>query len=220
MHEGQVKAATLAHVRKANGCRRKPIITAEFSLGSSGVRADIVVFAETTIGFEIKTAKDTLRRLPLQMKAYARYFNHAVAIVAPCHVSNVTNDHLYGASLWTYDEKGSLSLLHEGITNIVDNNALEDMMTQAEHRRGNFRAAMEARYGSTSQRFWEAVARRSIRADDLPLLSRFSDARAQARRWAGEYEAHWSNWLAAQAALPLHQPDQSSSVFSAAAGSL
>lgn len=108
MDEGQVKAAVLTRVREANGRRQKPIVTAEFTLGGSGVRADLAVFAETSIGFEIKTARDTLRRLPTQMAAYVRYFEHAVAIVAPYHVQHVTLDALHGGSLWTYDESGTL----------------------------------------------------------------------------------------------------------------
>lgn len=203
MDEGQVKAAVLMRVREATGRRRKPIVTAEFTLGSSGVRADLATFAETSIGFEIKTAKDTLRRLPTQMAAYARYFDHAVAIVAPCHVPNVASDALHGGSLWTYDEDGILQPLVEGQVNTVDEEALVDLMTQAERRRGDFRAAIVGRYDATSRQFWTAVSRRSIRCDDLPLLSRFTEARTQARRLAAEREAYWSRWMAAQNGLAL-----------------
>jgi len=203
MDEGQVKAAVLTRVREANGRRRKPIVTAEFTLGSSGVRADLAVFAETTIGFEIKTAKDTLRRLPGQMEAYARYFDHAVAVVAPCHVPHIAPRLLHGGSLWTYDDEGVLHPLFEGRVNIVDHHALMDVMTQAERREGNFRAAIASRYEATSRQFWAAVARRSIRSNDLPLLSRFHEARVQARRLAAEREAQWGRWRAAQGGLAL-----------------
>ena len=201
MDEGQVKAAVLTRVREATGRRRKPIVTAEFTLGSSGVRADLAVFAETSIGFEIKTAKDTLRRLPGQMAAYARYFDHAVAIVAPCHVPNIVPHALHGGSLWTYDEDGILQPLVEGQVNAVAAEALIDLMTQAERRRGDFREAVAARYESTSRQFWAAVSRRSIGSADLPLLSRFTEARTQARRLASEREAQWARWLSAQGGL-------------------
>jgi len=198
MDEGQVKAATLTHVRAAAGRRAKPIVTAEFTLGDSGVRADLAVFAETTIGFEIKTARDTLRRLASQMEAYCRHFDHAIAIVAPCHVPNVTAAHLFGAALWTYDGMGALRLVTPGAVNIVEDATLAGVMTQAERRKGDFRAAIAARYAGTSHHFWSTVARRSIRPGDLPLLSRFTDLRDQARRLAAEREARWSRWLAAQ----------------------
>ncbi|MEH3035573.1 MAG: sce7726 family protein [Sphingomonas adhaesiva] len=198
MNEGQVKTAVLTHVREATGRRRKPIVTAEFTLGSSGVRADLAVFAETSIGFEIKTAKDTLRRLPAQMAAYARYFDHAVAIVAPCHVPNVAPDALHGGSLWTYDEDGVLQPLVDGQVNVVADEALIDLMTQAERRRGDFRAAIAARYDATSRQFWAAVSRRSIRSADLPLLSRFAEGRMQARKLVEERMAYWVQWAEAQ----------------------
>lgn len=198
MDEGEVKAAVLTRVREANDRRRKPIVTHEFSLGSSGVRADLAVFAETTIGFEIKTVRDTLRRLPTQMRAYSQYFDHAVAIVAPCHLSHIRTSILHGGSLWTFDDHGALLPVVEGCVNVVDDEALIDLMTQAERHKGNFRAAMAARYEATSRQFWTAVARRSIRSNDLPLLSRFNEARIQARRLAAERDARWSRWLAAQ----------------------
>lgn len=201
MDERQVKAATLMRLREEYGRRRKPVITAEFSLGSSGVRADLVLFAEETTGFEIKTARDTLRRLPSQMKAYARHFNHSVAIVAPCHLPHLIADHLCGASVWTYDDEGVLSVIRTGIANVVDDAALNDVLTQAERRTCDFRAAMKARYAATSSHFWRTVSRRSIRPDDLPLLSRFADIRAQARRFAEERDTRWLYWLAAQGCL-------------------
>ncbi|WP_077145468.1 sce7726 family protein [Sphingopyxis sp. KK2] len=201
MDEAQVKAATLNYVRKMNGRRRKPVVTAEFSLGSSGVRADLVVFADTVIGFEIKTARDSLRRLPSQMHAYARYFDHAVAIVAPSHLKNLKFDDLQGASLWTYDKRGDVTVLHVGNQNNVGPDALLDVLTQSERRKRHYAEAMIARYGPTSRQFWDTVGRRAICAEDLPLLSRFSESRDQAKRWASHRKDRWSHWLAAQDAL-------------------
>lgn len=203
MDEKQVKAAALMHLRKQYIRRRKPLITAEFSLGSSGVRADLVLFAEQTIGFEIKTAKDTLRRLPSQMQAYARYFNEAIVIAAPCHVRNVMDENLHGASVWTYDDNGVLTVLRAGVVNAVDESTLADLLTQAERRKSSYRAAMEGRYAATSRHFWQTVSRRSIRPDDLPLLSRFTEHRAEARRIAKERDTRWSRWLAAQGCLEI-----------------
>lgn len=198
MDERQVKAAALMRLRKMCGRRRKPIITAEFLLGSSGVRADLAVFGDETIGFEIKTAKDTLRRLQSQMDAYSRYFDRVVLIAAPCHLPKLVAERLGGASVWTYDEKGVLSVFRDGMTNVVDEAALNDLLTQAERGKRQFKEAMSARYAITSRNFWRAVSRRSIQSGDLMLLSRFADSRAQARRLAEERDARWSNWLAAQ----------------------
>ena len=198
MDEANVKALVLSRVREASGRRKKPVVASEFSLGSSGVRADLAIFAETTIGVEIKTARDTLRRLSSQMAAYSRYFDHSIAVVAPCHVRNLTDDHLQGSSLWTYDDEGMLRVLHTGSRNVVEPSALLDVLTQAERRLVEFDTAMQRRYGETSATFWRSVTRRAIRPQDLALLSRFVGAREQAKRAAAERESRWSQWLTAQ----------------------
>jgi len=198
MDEAKVKALVLTRVREAAGRRKKPVVTSEFSLGSSGVRADLAIFAETTIGVEIKTARDTLRRLSSQMAAYSRYFDHSIAVVAPCHLRNLTEDHLQDSSLWTYNDEGTLEVLRTGPRNVVEPNALTDVLTQTERRSLEFGTAMEQRYGETSATFWRSVSRRAIRPEDLSLLSRFAEAREQARRTAAERESRWSQWLTAQ----------------------
>lgn len=198
LDEAAVKALVLMRVREAAGRRKKPVVALEFSLGSSGVRADLAIFAETTIGVEIKTARDSLRRLPSQMAAYSRYFDHTIAVVAPCHLRNLIERQLHGASLWTYDEGGDLAIRHVGVQHSVEPSALLDTLTQAERRSLEFGAAMSRRYGKTSETFWQSVSRRKIRPEDLSLLSRFANAREQAKKWADERELIWSQWLLAQ----------------------
>ncbi len=198
MNEADCKAAALSYIRGTYGHGREPIVTLEFSLGSSGTRADLAVLGDKLIGFEIKTAKDTLRRLRSQMASYFSYFNEVVVIVARCHVKNITSTCLGRASLLTYDDDGRLETLKSGENNIVHNDALNDVMTQAERRKGNFLTAMENRYGRTSERFWTAVTGREIEIDDLPLLSRFAELRERERRLVNEQKNQWSQWIAAQ----------------------
>lgn len=213
MDEAHVKSTILTHVRKLAGKGQKPIVTAEFTLGSSGTRADLALFAEGSIGIEIKTELDTLRRLPGQMEAYSRYFELVIAVVAPKHVERVSKDELFGASLWTYDHRGSLREVRRGQPNSISCEALSDLLTQAERNKDDFRGAMADRYGETSAQFWQAVARRSVKPQDLRLLSRFAEKREQAKYFAEVREAQWASWLAAQG---CDQISQSSSVSSAA----
>jgi hypothetical protein len=49
-------------------------------------RADVAVIGPTMDGFEIKTARDTLRRLPRQAAAYARLFDRCYVVLADRHV--------------------------------------------------------------------------------------------------------------------------------------
>src|SRR3954451_13577948 len=57
----------------------------EFWVPRSNERADIAVIGTHIDGFEIKTERDTLRRLPRQAGAYARLFDRCTAVVADRH---------------------------------------------------------------------------------------------------------------------------------------
>ena len=54
MDEAAVKAQVLAFIREAGGSR-EAVVTAEFSLGRSGIRADLALLADDElVGIEIK----------------------------------------------------------------------------------------------------------------------------------------------------------------------
>jgi hypothetical protein len=57
----------------------------EFWVPGSNERADLVVIGERLDGFEIKTAHDTLARLPRQVSAYGRLFERCNVVVAERH---------------------------------------------------------------------------------------------------------------------------------------
>ena len=50
------------------------------------VRVDVGVVAGALWGYEIKSAHDTLRRLPKQVEVYSRVLDFAVLVVAECHL--------------------------------------------------------------------------------------------------------------------------------------
>lgn len=56
----------------------------------SNERADLAVLGRTMDGFEIKTERDTLRRLPRQVLAYGRLFDRCTVVVANKHREKVT----------------------------------------------------------------------------------------------------------------------------------
>lgn len=58
----------------------------EFWVPRSYERADVAVIGPTMDGFEIKTARDTLKRLPRQAAAYARLFDRCCVVLADRHV--------------------------------------------------------------------------------------------------------------------------------------
>ena len=58
----------------------------EFWVPRSNERADLAVIGHLMHGFEIKTERDTLKRLPRQACAYGRLFDRCTAVVAERHL--------------------------------------------------------------------------------------------------------------------------------------
>jgi hypothetical protein len=57
----------------------------EFWMPCTNARADLVAVGSSLDGFEIKTSRDTLRRLPRQALAYGRVFDTCTAVVDERH---------------------------------------------------------------------------------------------------------------------------------------
>lgn len=60
----------------------------EFWVPRSNERADVAVIGALMQGYEIKTERDTLKRLPRQSEAYARVFDRCHAVLAERHVKH------------------------------------------------------------------------------------------------------------------------------------
>ncbi len=60
----------------------------EFPLYGGDVRADLVVVNGRLHGYEIKSARDTLDRLPRQVQAYGAVFDRASIVVSECHLDS------------------------------------------------------------------------------------------------------------------------------------
>ena len=58
----------------------------EFWVPRTNERADVVAIGSRLWGFEIKTDRDTLTRLPRQVEAYSRLFDRCAVVVAERHL--------------------------------------------------------------------------------------------------------------------------------------
>jgi len=67
------------------------LIVEELGVCRGTVRVDLAVISETLKGFEIKSDKDTLKRLPSQAAAYNRVFDTVTIVVGPRHLKGVTD---------------------------------------------------------------------------------------------------------------------------------
>lgn len=208
MDEAAVKAQVLSHIRQASG-RRKPILTAELTLGTSGTRADVAVLSDgELIGLEIKTKRDSLRRLPAQLEAYSRYFDQVVVVAALCHFAELAEMDLCGASVWC-STKNRLDPVIPGKANSVSPLAYLDLMTRQEKKevvarsdatvRDHYFDTFTRRYAQTSRSLWRSVVGRKIKAADVRLLSRFDERRTAYQVMAQEREERWQRWQDAYA---------------------
>ena len=84
MTEAEVRESLRAQVL-ASACSSAEAIF-EFWVPQSNERADVAVVGATIDGFEIKTERDSLKRLPRQADAYTRVFDRCHAVLARRHV--------------------------------------------------------------------------------------------------------------------------------------
>lgn len=217
--ERWVKAAVLTKVREAATGGPLPLVTAELTLGSSGIRADLGILAEDFIGIEIKTARDSLRRLSSQIEAYQRYFDYTVLVVSESHLNQIDAKRVGSTAIWVFEDSGDISEWHQGSRNHIDLRYRLDLLTQKERRRllsrsalthlvlanetelgdlfGNHQLAqaLRERYSETSQSFWESTKDRAISSTDLKLLSRFADARTKALEHSKHQLSDRQKWV-------------------------
>lgn len=62
------------------------LVVDEFWIPGSRARADVCVISGELWGYEIKSARDTLRRLPRQVEAFSRLFDRCTAVLATKHL--------------------------------------------------------------------------------------------------------------------------------------
>ncbi len=85
MDDHVVREAFLRRWAKDPRARGDSLLIEELSLGAGSPRIDIAVLGTRLIGFEIKSDKDTLYRLPDQMKAYSQVFDKVTLLVSYKH---------------------------------------------------------------------------------------------------------------------------------------
>lgn len=95
----------------------------EFWVPRSNERADVAVIGASMDGFEIKTGRDTLKRLPRQAAAYARVFDRCYVVLAERHVEDALDilPAWWGITVIRGDSMPSFERIREaGINHSVD----------------------------------------------------------------------------------------------------
>lgn len=154
MMEAVVRGALRAHLL-TNLAGAKGIVD-ELWVPVSNERADVAVIGRGMDGFEIKTERDTLKRLPRQMVAYGRLFDRCTAVVAERHREHaedvlpdwwgLTTVHINGGVAFNTvrsPDRGLLALLEDGRWDEPD--SLSELEADADKVFADFMRVMQAR---------------------------------------------------------------------------
>jgi hypothetical protein len=193
LKELDLKAIVLTQLRKQKAINRSTILTTEYSISASNLRADLAILGSEFIGVEIKSEVDTLRRLSHQLFGYLSVFDRVILVVAEKHWNNIKEKDLGATEIWRIDNRGSIVSIRPPLTSaaLVNRVGLVSLMTKRERAKMKidlstineidqkevFSCAFRNRFSKTSLDFWNQVGRKKINSLDLKLLSRFRDRR-------------------------------------------
>ena len=199
--ETHIKAAVLQKLRELGAVTRRATIANEFAVGKTSVRADLAILGSSFIGVEIKSERDSLRRLHRQLSVYKGHFDRTIVVLAARHIevaAKLTQD---GVEVWRFDNDGSLHILSVATGSLQEGDTLLGLLTQVELKRwaklgprAAFQKAFQEKYRLTSAAFWSEVGRKRIVSNHLRTLSRFLVEREEERAWHEIKAAEWSRW--------------------------
>lgn len=90
MRDEAIRSALLAELRRAVEADPEALIVEELGLCEGTARVDVAVIGAALAGYEIKSDRDTLARLPGQIEIYNRTFDLVTVVAAGAHVEKVS----------------------------------------------------------------------------------------------------------------------------------
>lgn len=177
-------------------------IVDEFWVPRSNERADLALVGPLLAAFEIKTARDSLSRLPRQADAYARIFDSCTAVVAERHM-DATRELLpawWGLVLIDHDaSRPRLEWVRESRSNPGrDSETLVRLLWKEEVRRALENLGESTTSGATRRVLWQEllakttqnqlcdVVRAALIARD-PASARIPSNRFKVKRLAADH---------------------------------
>jgi len=89
MKDRQIRDGLRAQLASAHAGDPDTLILDELGIATGRGRADVVVINGRLDGYEIKSERDSVRRLRGQARIYSRVFDRATIVVAPSHLRSV-----------------------------------------------------------------------------------------------------------------------------------
>lgn len=187
--EAELKAAVLNYLVRCGRIDAKSIISNELPLKRGGARADLAILTDKFIGIEIKSNRDSLRRLNGQLNVFKNVFDEVLLVVGDRHLKNVSAESSQNIELWVA-QGNKLTLAKRA----------NKQPKQSNRSRGKFCSFtvldFKARYEVTSKKFWDDVEGRNIEKKDLKTLSRHEEVRRLTAVLAERQTTQWARWNA------------------------
>lgn len=235
--ELELKATVLRALHADRRITRTTILTSEYVLGRLPCRADLALWnGSDFVGVEIKSARDSLVRLPAQLTYYRACFDRVVIAADEKHIAGVLELARPSDEIWEIDRKGRATSVQGGTTlsgpadirprlqllklpqlKVLAENAgvaarRSRLVKIAEYAPA--RAINEAlinsfcdAYRKSSSEFWNELGRRAISPDHIKLLSPYAGERRRVADNQREARAFWERWNAqANEAFGLPEP--------------
>ena len=115
MRDRDVRAALRAKLATDYAHDPNTKIVEEMGVWSGSVRIDLAVINGELIGYELKSDRDTLERLPLQAQLYSRVFDRLTLVVGTRHARRAANmlPEWWGIRIAEWTEGGIIALHEE-----------------------------------------------------------------------------------------------------------
>ncbi|ARF67314.1 hypothetical protein B7C51_04930 [Paenibacillus larvae subsp. pulvifaciens] len=112
--DADIRASLHAALRREHAEKlAQPLILDELSLCQGDGRIDLVLIDYLLQGYEIKSERDTLERLPRQIEVYNKVLDRITIVTAPCHMGEVIKmvPEWWGITKAEKDENGRMNLI-------------------------------------------------------------------------------------------------------------
>jgi hypothetical protein len=221
--EADIKALALETLRKDSLLDKSTIIASELRIPGVARRVDLALVGDEFVGIEIKSERDTLRRLEGQVSGYLRYFEKVILVAAERHVPKALRIIPWWVGLYVITPDGEIDRIRNAeqahdlqttdLVKLLTNSELRKLLRDsrdgmvARHEllrlagerphsavMSDVRSALRVRYQHTSQAFWRTVRNSPVKSRHVSKLSRFSDRRQRHEEFERRNEERWRDW--------------------------
>lgn len=210
MRDSDVRAAVLSTLSRCHANDANTRVVEEMGIWSGSVRIDVAVINGELSGYELKSDRDTLQRLPQQVELYGLVFDRLTLVVGTKHSEKaVAMLPEWWSVLIAFEQRGSLTLQP---VKIGSANPHRDPYFVAQLLwREEAVAALEA---FDLARGWRSKAVKLIHerlAAEVPLASLATHVRSALKRrpgWLGQTIGHQGEVSVGDIRCPLRPPSR------------